>query len=82
MIGCRVVVDGPSSAHQNGGQYSVTLEMRVPGGEPLVVSKKPSPQLDAAIAETFRAASRRLEDYAQRRRGDVKRHDNEPHTEE
>jgi ribosome-associated translation inhibitor RaiA len=41
---------------------------------PRLKRKAPHADLQAAIREAFKAAARRLQDYARRERGDVKRH--------
>jgi hypothetical protein len=44
----------------------------VPGGE-LAVTRQHDEDLQVALRDAFRAARRRLEDYARTQRGDVKR---------
>ena len=77
IIRCRVVVDVPHRHHRQGARYGVRIEMTVPGGE-VVVSRARADQAHtdvyACIDAAFDDAQRLLKAYAQRRRGDVKRH--------
>lgn len=82
LIGCRVSVEHLHRRHQTGNLYEVHIDMRVPGDE-IVVSREPHrPRerfLDAdagvALRNAFKAAERRLLDFKERQRGDVKVHD-------
>lgn len=83
IMGCRVVVELHHKHHQQGNLYHVRIDLTVPGDE-LVVSREPDEHLmheDAhvAVRDAFDAARRELEDYARRRRGDVKTHEAPPH---
>ncbi|HKI85179.1 MAG TPA: cold shock domain-containing protein, partial [Thermoanaerobaculia bacterium] len=55
----------------------VRVDLRVPGGD-LLVERQNADELPTAIHQAFDAAKRRLEDYARRQRGDVKRHQPTP----
>ncbi len=68
LIGCSVVVEGPSGHHRNGGPYRVGIDLRVPGAEPLVVSRKEEATIEAAIQAAFQAARRQLEDFSKRQK--------------
>ncbi|HEX3860074.1 MAG TPA: HPF/RaiA family ribosome-associated protein [Stellaceae bacterium] len=84
LIGCRVSVEQLHRRHQSGNIYEVHIEMRVPGDD-LVVSHEPhhahdrftDPNAGIALRNAFKAAERRLIDYKQRLRGDVKSHDDD-----
>ena len=73
LLKCRVVLEGPVHHHRKGGPYTARIDMTVPGAE-LVVNHHETADLRQAIREAFEAARRRLEDYVQHRRGEVKRH--------
>lgn len=78
IMSCRVVVEPKYRHHRQGNAYHVRIDLTVPGQE-LVVSHDPGREEtheDAyvAIRDAFDAAGRQLEDYARRRRGDVKTH--------
>jgi cold shock CspA family protein len=83
ILGCRVVVEVPHRHHQRGNQYSVRIDLTVPGEE-IAVTREP-PEHDAyrdvnvAIRDAFDTARRLLEDYVRRRRQDVKAHEEVPH---
>ena len=74
LTACRVVIDGPSSHHRSGGYYKVRVHLAVPGNE-LTVDRQREDDLTAAIHSAFDAATRKLQDYARTRRGEVKHHD-------
>ena len=73
-----VVVEAPHR-HQNKGKiYTVHISMSVPGKDLVIDRAKPADQTHEdvymAVRDAFKAAERRLEDYTQRMRGDVKAH--------
>jgi cold shock CspA family protein len=79
IMSCRVMVEAPHRRHQRGRHYHVRIDMKVPGAE-LVVARDPTQHgayedLYVAIRDAFHAARRELEDYARKRRGQVKVHD-------
>lgn len=67
ITSCRVVVEGPGHHHKKGGEYTVRIDLSVPGDE-LVVDRQGSEDLAIAVRESFAAAMRRLEDYVHRMR--------------
>lgn len=77
IIGCRVAVE----AQYNKGVgkiYHIKIDLSVPGEE-LVVKREPRrnaqrEDIYAAIRDAFFALRRQLQDYTQRRRGEVKNH--------
>lgn len=82
LIGCRVSIEHLHRRHQTGNLYEVHVDMRVPG-DAIVVSSEPhrprdrflDPDVGVALRNAFKAAERRLLDFKQRQRGDVKVHD-------
>jgi cold shock CspA family protein/ribosome-associated translation inhibitor RaiA len=72
ITACRVVVESIHHHHHKGRLYSVRVALEVPG-RLIVVDREAAPTLGEAIELSFDAAGRRLEDFARRRRGDVKR---------
>jgi len=79
IMSCRVVVDRPHLHHKEGNLYQIRIDLKVPGGE-LAVKRDPSQHtdyknLDIMIRDAFDEVRRQLEDYARRRRGDVKAHE-------
>jgi cold shock CspA family protein/ribosome-associated translation inhibitor RaiA len=74
---CRLTIDGPKGLPRKGGQFSVTMDLSVPGKE-IVVNRHQAGNLAVAIRQTFDAAQRQLEDYSRIRRQDVKRREGPP----
>jgi ribosomal subunit interface protein len=82
-MSCRVVVEAPHRRHRQGKLFHVRVDLMVPGGE-LVVRREPAQHhahedVYVAIRDAFDAVQRRLEDYARRQRGDLKRRTEAPH---
>ena len=78
IMTCRVAVEAAHRHHRKGNLYRVRIALTVPDAE-LVVSHSPDEQrahedVYVAIRDSFDAMRRQLEDYAERRRGQVKRH--------
>jgi ribosomal subunit interface protein len=77
IMRCRVVVESPRRHQHEGKMYSVHVIMTVPGGE-LITKREVDKDLYVAIRDSFRAARRKLEDFAREQRGDVKTHEEQP----
>lgn len=79
ITGCHVTVEAPHRRHHQGNLYLVRLDIRLPDKEIVVGQERrhhhAHEDLHVAIRDTFDAAVRRLEDYARKRRGQVKRHE-------
>ena len=73
ITSCRVVVELGARHKRQGKQFSVRVDLKVPGTE-LAVTREHDEDAQVAIREAFDAARRQLEDYARTQRGDVKRH--------
>jgi ribosome-associated translation inhibitor RaiA len=73
ITACRVLVDVPQR-HRIGTPivYNVRLDLTVPGGE-IVIKRHPRADVLSAAQDAFDAAGRRLQDFARRQRGEVKR---------
>jgi ribosomal subunit interface protein len=78
IMRCRVIVESPHRHKLEGRLYNVQIYMTVPGGE-LIVKREPDEDLYVAIRNSFDTARRKLEDFARRQRGDVKRHEEAPY---
>lgn len=78
IVRCRVTVDAPHRHQHKGVLYEVRINITVPDAE-LVVRREFNEDLYVAIRDAFDAARRRLEDFARRQRGEVKRHETPPH---
>ena len=73
VMGCRVVVEMPQRNKHQGKLHSIHIDLTVPGAE-LVVNRARHEDVYVAIRDAFDAAGRQLEDFARRRRGEVKTH--------
>lgn len=75
LIGCRISVEADGKHKTQGKLYKVRVDITVPNDE-LVVDGHRTMNEDAYVAlrDSFDAASRQLEEYAQRRRGEIKSH--------
>jgi cold shock CspA family protein len=72
-----VAIEAPVGHHQKGGPFTVRIDLQVKGKE-LVVSNRSSPDLQAAIRESFDAARRQLEDYSSEMQRKTKTHESTP----
>ncbi len=82
ITSCRVVVEAPHRSQHKGRVYAVRIELGVPRKD-IVVTREPGrdekhEDVYVAIGDAFKAAKRQLRDYAQKLRGDVKRHASPP----
>ncbi|MDJ0522579.1 MAG: HPF/RaiA family ribosome-associated protein [Planctomycetota bacterium] len=82
ITSCRVVVEAPHRHQHKGRTYAVRIDIAVPRKE-IVVNREPGrdekhEDVYVAINDAFKAAKRQLKDYAQKLRGEVKRHATEP----
>ena len=82
IMTCRIVVEARHRRHHKGKLYHVRIDMIVPGGE-LVVNREPTKHaahadLYVAIRDALEGAGRKLQDYARRRRHQVKAHESAP----
>ncbi len=83
IMSCRVMVESHHRHHHEGNQYHVRIDLTVPGAE-LVARREPSAHhaytdVYVAIRDAFDNMRRQLEDYARRRRGEVKHHQEPSH---
>ena len=78
LMSCRVAVELQHRHHHQGNLFHVRVDLKVPRGK-LVASRRRDlhhahEDVYVAIRDAFDATRRQLEDYARRRRGDVKVH--------
>jgi len=83
IMACRVVVERPHGHHHQGQLYHVRIDLTVHGGE-LVIKRDPKEHHAhedpyVAVRDAFKAARRKLQDYARKQRGDIKSHEMPPH---
>lgn len=84
LVGCSVKVEAPHQHSRKGQLYDVSIELRVPGGPPLVVGRPHHDQhahedVMVAVRDAFATARRLLQDHARKLRADVKAHDEPDH---
>ncbi|MCP5155097.1 MAG: HPF/RaiA family ribosome-associated protein [Ectothiorhodospiraceae bacterium] len=82
IMRCHVVVEAGHRRHHKGNLYGVKIDVTVPGTE-LVVTRNPDAHqahqdAHVSVHDAFDAMRRQLEDYARKRRGDVKHHESPP----
>ena len=73
IISCRVVLELDARHKHKGRQFSVRIDLKVPGNE-IAVTHEHGEDVQIALRDAFDAARRQLEDTARTQRGDVKRH--------
>jgi ribosomal subunit interface protein len=73
IMACRVTVDIPGKHKQQGNEFSVRVDLTVPGKE-IVVDRDRHEDVYVAVRDAFDHARRQLEDFARRQRGEVKMH--------
>lgn len=82
IVACRVAIEAPHRQHHKGNLFHVRVDITVPEGE-LVASRDPAghhAHEDAYVAlrDAFKAVERQLQEYAEKRRADVKSHGARP----
>ncbi|BBI98930.1 ribosomal pseudouridine synthase [Ferrigenium kumadai] len=73
IISCRVVVEAPHKHHHQGKQYTLRIDIGVPGHE-IVVNRDHHEDVFVALRDGFDAAKRQLDEYARRNRRETKVH--------
>ena len=74
IMSCHIVVEEVDRHRHQGKQFSVRLDLRVPGHE-VVVDRDHDEDIYVALRDAFNAAGRQLEEVARTQRGDVKTHE-------
>ncbi|MDZ4737902.1 MAG: HPF/RaiA family ribosome-associated protein [Rhodospirillaceae bacterium] len=82
IVSCRVVFEALQKSHRKGNQYQIKIFIVVPGREIVVDRAGPKDQAHedwkVALRDSFEAATRQLEEYARKLRGEVKKHQPKP----
>lgn len=73
IMSCHVVVEEADRHRRQGKQFTVRLDIRVPGHE-LAIDRDHHEDIYVALRDAFDAAARRLEELVRSDRGDVKAH--------
>lgn len=79
ITSCHVVISKPHNRHATGHVYHVHIDLHIPGAT-IAVNREPErderhDDVGLAIRDAFKAARRKMQDYADRLRHDVKHHD-------
>ena len=79
ITACRIMLNGPSSHHRDGGQYEVRIRLALPRGREVNVGQTPKADerhsdIDFAISDAFHRARRQLQDQAGLLQGKIKTH--------
>jgi ribosomal subunit interface protein len=74
ITSCRVTVEETRKHHQQGHQFTVRIDLRVPGGE-IVVTRDHNEDVYVAVRDAFDSAKRQVEEVIREKRGDVKLHE-------
>ncbi|MEZ5829657.1 MAG: HPF/RaiA family ribosome-associated protein [Dongiaceae bacterium] len=78
VMSCRVVVRAPNRRQRSGKLYHVSIDLKLPRRE-IAINRDPPKDhshedVYVAIRDAFNALTRRIEDAARERRGDIKTH--------
>lgn len=78
IIACRVTVEKPHDRRNQGNLYDIRVFLQVPGKDVVVQRNQDDKHAYedpyVTVRDAFDAVRRQLEDYARKRRGDVKAH--------
>ena len=80
ITSCRVVVEDLGEHHQQGRQFRVRIDVRVPGKE-IAVNRDHHEDVYVALRDAFDSVKRQLEETVRLQRGEVKIHDIPQHGE-
>ena len=83
IVSCRVTIEAPHKHHHQGNLYSVSVDLRFPGGE-VIAHRAPAAHqahedVYVAVRDAFKAARRQLQDRVRVQRRQVKPHEAPPH---
>lgn len=83
IISCRVVVERPHQHHRQGNRYRVRVEVKIPPNKDLIADKEMTEEryteLRTVIRSAFDVMERQLKESVERRRYEVKVHQEQPH---
>jgi len=71
ITSCRVTVTDSGKHHQQGHQFEVRIDVRVPVHTEVVVSRKHDEDVYVALRDAFDSAKRQLQEIIGEKRGDV-----------
>lgn len=73
IMACRVTVTRSAKHKQHGNNYSVAIDVTVPGNE-IVINRDHDEDIYVALRDAFDAARRQLDEFSRIQRGEVKQH--------
>lgn len=79
ITSCRVTVTESRKHHQQGQQFEVRVDVRVPGHAEIVANRQHDEDVYVALRDAFDSAKRQLEEAIHEKRGDVKAHEMPQH---
>jgi len=74
IMRCHVVIEVPAKHKHQGKEFTVRIDLTVPGKE-IVITRDHHEDVYVALRDAFDIAKRQLEDYGNRQRGDIKMHE-------
>jgi len=79
ITSCRLAVERPHHAQRSGNPYRVRLDIRVPRGHEVVITRDPDDNemhqpLDAVLKDAFQTAQRKLRKLIEQQRNRIKKH--------
>jgi ribosomal subunit interface protein len=83
IIGCHVVIEAPASHHRTGGLFKTRIDITCPDGK-FVINREPPAEhkenkdVHVSIRDAFNAVERQLDEYVDKRKGEVKSHKTTP----
>ncbi len=75
ITSCRVTVAESRKGRQQGQQFEVRVEVRMPGHADIVASRQHDEDILVALRDAFDSAKRQLEEATREKRGDAKAHE-------
>ena len=79
ITSCRVTVSEVARHHQQGRQFEVRIDVRVPGHAEVVSNRMHDEDVYVALRDAFGSVTRQLEEVVREKRGDVKSHEAPQH---
>jgi cold shock CspA family protein/ribosome-associated translation inhibitor RaiA len=79
IISCHVIVEAPAPHHHKGGLFKTRIDVTCPEGK-FVINREPPAQhkeskdVHVSLRDAFNAVERQLDEYVDKRKGEVKMH--------
>jgi len=83
IITCHVVIEAPASHHHKGGLFKTRIDITCPDGK-FVINREPPAEhkenkdAHVSLRDAFNAVERQLDEYVDKRKGEVKLHKTTP----